>query len=189
MIPQLPGSAISERSPLAIAPPQGFRPVLGRVSAVSLSRSGFARTRGSGGANGHTAAQHSGLRYEDKAQEWLCATLPDYVRSPWVRFVEHTEFGDDKRACVPDGLLLQPPNAFVFEIKIRHTTDAWFQLRRLYAPVIAALPRIDRVFLIEVCSSFDPSVLNPEPIARILDIERFCESPWHPYGVFVWTKS
>ncbi len=172
-----------------LAPPQGFRPVLGRVSSVNMSRSGFARTRVSGGANGHTAAQHAGLRYEDKAQEFLAELFPDYLRSPWIRFIEHTEFGDDKRACVPDGLILRPPVALVFEIKIRHTTDAWFQLRRLYAPVVAALSGIAQIHLVEVCSSFDPAVLNPEPIARILDIERFAESPWNPYGVFVWTKS
>lgn len=189
MIPQLPGSATFRAHDTVVVPPQGFRPVLGQVSSVSMSRSGFARARVSGGANGHTAAQHSGLRYEDLVQEHLSAVFPDYLQSPWLRFTEHTEFGDDKRACVPDGLILRPPVAVVFEAKIRHTTDAWFQLRRLYAPVVAALRGITQIYLVEVCSSFDPTVLNPEPIARILDIERFVETPWHPYGVFVWTKS
>lgn len=183
MIPLLPSLQTCDK-PVAdsLTPPQGFRPVLCEVSSVRVSRVGFARS-----ATNFTPAQRAGLRYEDRVQLHLHSLLgPDYTQSPWIRFTEHTEFGDDKRACVPDGLLIRSPNAFVFEIKIRHTTDAWFQLRKLYAPVVSQLPFISRVICVEICSSFDPNVIIPEDFSRIWGLEQFTRDPWSDFGVCVW---
>lgn len=182
MIPQLPSLQTCEAKHEALSPPQGFRGIVSPVSHVRVNRVGFARPN-----NNYTLAQRNGLRYEDRAQVYLHELLgPDYSRSPWIRFVEHTEFGDDKRACVPDGLLIRAPNAFVFEIKIRHTTGAWFQLRKLYAPVVGQLPFISRVICVEICSSFDPNVIIPEDFSRIWGLEHFIRDPWSNFGVYVW---
>lgn len=161
------------------AAPQGFREARAPISRVRVTsfpwnipfRSSF------------SAAQRAGVRYEELVREHLLLLFKgDYRPSPQIRFTSDGE----SRMCVPDGVLIREPVAFVFEIKSRHTDQAWWQLRRLYAPVVAELPFIRRVVCIEVCRSFDPAVEWPEEFTRCYDLPFFVSDPWKDLGVFVW---
>lgn len=165
----------------ALSPPPGVHP-------VTVARSPRVRTaHWLNAATGCTRAQRAGLRYEEQVQRELAGLVgPDYQRSPAVSFIDETPLGAVRRTCVPDGLLIREALAVVFEIKHRHCVQAWWQLRRIYAPVVAELPFVQRVALVEVCKSFDPGVRLPEEVIRIFDLEAFLRRPWVDFGVFVW---
>jgi hypothetical protein len=84
-------------------------------------------------------------------------------------------FGEMKQVVIVDGLLLHNEHVVVVESKLRHTLDAWHQLRNLYYPVVlASFARPVR--LLEVCRYYDPSVCFPEPTQLVVNIEQFLES-------------
>lgn len=106
-----------------------------------------------------------GIKYEAKAQAMLGEYYgPDYMPSQWVRYR-----GPDGRIrwCQPDGVLVdhEANTLTIVEIKLNHTEVAWWQLFRLYRPVL------ERLFdghgygfrCVEVCRWFDPAVRCPEP--------------------------
>lgn len=85
--------------------------------------------------------------------------------SQWVRFRSAAE-PDKIRWCQTDGVLLdrQSLSLTILEIKYSHTATAWWQLFRLYLPVL------ERLFdgygyefrCLEVCKWFDPAVKCPQ---------------------------
>lgn len=106
------------------------------------------------------AAQKVGLRYEAEFHKFARAmSLGKYTT-----FEHHQlSFQDDTgwRACRPDGVLMVGGTLYIFEVKIRHTTDAWWQLHHLYKPVLQIVfPKLP-IVCIEVCRSFDPMVDFP----------------------------
>lgn len=103
-----------------------------------------------------------GLRYEKKVQEMLLTILPEqYVPSPWLYFAADGKI----RWCQPDGLIFDTANGVItiVEIKYQHTTDAWWQLYRLYLPVVREMfPRqLWKIRTLEIVKWFDPQVAWP----------------------------
>jgi hypothetical protein len=182
MIPYLSTPDLPEdhrrKAELVLPPPRRFRPLAGQPRSVQL---GSQQTGQSG--FGPTAAQKAGIRYEAKAQVHLAALLPHYRVAPHIFF----EDDDGWRYVVPDGLLIQPRATFVFEIKVRHMADSWWQLRKLYVPVLEALdPRVP-VVPIEVCQSYDPAIEYPEAVQMIEDLETVVKATEWPKVIHVWT--
>lgn len=107
-----------------------------------------------------------GVKYERKAQTWLSGIYHNrYMPSQWLRY----RGGDGKiRWCQPDGVLNEPETKTltIVEIKYSHTETAWWQLFKLYLPVL------ERLFdgygyefrCVEVCRWYDPSVRCPQPV-------------------------
>lgn len=102
-----------------------------------------------------------GLRYERKAKDALLDKFPaHFVPGPWLLF--RSEDGP-LRWCQPDGILLDmvAGRCVVIEIKFHHTSDAWWQLWRLYIPVLRVLlPGFDFA-AVEVVKWFDPAIYFP----------------------------
>jgi len=127
-----------------------------------------------------------GIRYESKGQAHFLATYPDtYVASPWFRFWPP---GAKRWVwCQPDGLLIDIRRGVitVVEFKLKHTSDAWWQVRHLYQPVVRACVGVGWEFsAVEVVRWFDPDVAFPEPIRKApepgsLDTDVF--------GVHIWS--
>lgn len=141
----------------AFSPPLRFKPIRGDVLESAVCSSGpFGNVRKLRG----TAAQRKGQAYERKVQTALKDKIPSYQAGPWFRFTDE----NGRRWCQPDGLLLQDDWAAIFEIKYTYTADAWWQLRRLYEPVVRAAYRPRLVRLLVVCRVFDPHVSLPEDI-------------------------
>ena len=144
----------------AIVPPRNFKPA-GVVEEVIHSPypPPFIRDKRRRGRRGQ------GIRYEKKGHEYFQDLYgSSYVPSPWFKFRELGE--PEMRWCQPDGLLFQPYHGriTIVEFKLQHTSDAWWQLKWLYLPVVArAFPGdLWNFALCEVTKWFDPATLFPE---------------------------
>ncbi len=116
-----------------------------------------------------------GIGYEKKAQKELFRRYSEgYCESPWLRY-----FADGKwRFCQPDGLLIRPDcSVLIFEIKHSHTQRAWWQLRRLYQPVVQKLFPGWPIEVCEVVKWYEPDPFFPEFV-------RLMEDPLTPTSDF-----
>jgi len=156
------------------APPR-FRGVGGTPHDVEINRDGK-------GASGTTLSQKAGVRYEVQAQYHLLTLFPDLYLSPSVRFID--EGGD--RICIPDAVLCEERDIFIFEIKLTHVPEAWWQLHRLYKPVLEELPGNRRVHCVEVCRSYDPSMPFPCRVEVIDDLGAWMQDRPTSFGVYPW---
>lgn len=89
---------------------------------------GGKRTRVSG-------ARAAGIRYEKKVHdEMLRRYRKFYINNVWFKYFD----GDRARWCQPDGLMIDAGQGqiIIVEVKYQHTGDAWWQLHKLYLPVV-----------------------------------------------------
>lgn len=127
------------------------------------------------------------MKYEQQVQEHFLDLMPDkYVPGPWLYF--NGEHG--VQWCQPDGLIvdLRGGKIVIVEIKYQHTTDAWWQMRHLYLPVLQHIfPESLWDFkLLEVVKWFDGMLQWPEqvrPVAHPLDVLTVSGSST---GVHIW---
>ena len=106
-----------------------------------------------------------GIRYEREVQDYLSllalgrAEL-EYFASPWIEFFDK----HGKRWCQPDAVLLQKNTkvGIVVEVKYQHCSDAWFQLKELYAPVLRCIFPGVTFGLVEIVHWHDPLTKFPE---------------------------
>lgn len=181
-----PLSASSSRGePTTVPPPPWFKPVYTPRAATYLgSASSHAAPRGD------TAARRAGLRYERKALEHLKGLWSNasFQASPILSFADAI----GKRNCIPDAILLDVDfkSITIFEIKSRHTNDSWWQLRKLYQPVVEIwMPDIS-VQVVEVCGSYDPTTRFNEPVELLADLnalKSFIFTKSQSFGVYRWT--
>lgn len=112
------------------------------------------------------AARKAGLVYEKKVQEKVKDEFAGWkvLCGPWLRFYTIEEGNGrvrrKERWCQPDCLVLAQEHVIIFEVKVRHTERAWWQLFALYGPVCVTLWK-KRVILVEVTKSFDAGVSVP----------------------------
>jgi len=164
-----------------VLPPRRFKPA-GVVEGVKYSPipPPFIREKKRRGRRA------DGIRYEKRVHEYLTDLYGDfYIPSLWLLF---QEVGRDRpRWCQPDGLLFLPYTGqiTIVECKLQHTSDAYWQLKWLYLPVIAkAFPGTHWKFgLCEVVKWYDPATQFPEPVrlrASVSDVTPF------EIGVHIW---
>ena len=150
--------------------PRGFRPV-DKVAEVELSAEPAFVSAAQAKAKG---VQRQGILYERRVHDYLTARYGRmYIRSPWLRFRGFR--ARQWRDCQPDGIIydLQALHVSIVEVKLRHTAQAWWQLRKLYEPVIAGLFGPDvQTAVCEVTKSFDPHTQFPEPIRLVPEPHR-----------------
>ena len=138
-------------------PPRNFTPagIVRRVEFSLVPPPFIAYAKPSG-------AQAAGLRYERKVQEKFSNLYEgEYVRSPWFHFLSK-----GWKWCQPDGLFIDilSGKIIIVEIKLRHTSNAWWQTRRLYEPVIQGIfPTSSWTYsILEVVHWYDPDTAFPE---------------------------
>ena len=147
----------------ACAPPARFRAAEGVRSAWPVGDGPFGRTPDLTRISG-TGAQREGIRYERKALKMLATNLGEvFTPHQWFRFTT----AEGVRWCQVDGVTHTPELTTIFEVKLRFTSDAWWQLRKLYEPVIRRAYYPKDVALVIVCRSFDPAVPFPEPVSHL----------------------
>ena len=154
-------------------PPNKFNPVVGVADAqlVRYRPPFITRTR-------RTGRRAQGVKYEQRAHDHHVELLePYYVPNQWFRFRESPAPGTVPgrwRWCEVDALLVRPSTGriTIIEYKYQHTSDAWWQLRRLYEPVVRKLfcPPFWSIALCEVVKWYDPAVKFPEPLRMVRDI-------------------
>lgn len=130
--------------------------------------------------------RRQGILYEVAAQVWMHRQFGDrYVGGQWIRFKAD---GQGKvRWCQPDGLLLDGVHRTVtiVEYKYQHTEGAWWQLFKLYLPVMKRLlAGRDFTFrCLEMCKWFDPATQTPMPVTMCQSIESVQPGD---FGVHIW---
>lgn len=104
-------------------------------------------------------AQGAGHRFEAKVVKELEAQFGTFVSG--IPFVFSTDYSP-RTVCIPDGLIIWDKEVLIIEVKLSHTVDSWFQLRKLYGPVVGrALNR--KVRLLEICKTYYKEESFPEP--------------------------
>lgn len=111
----------------------------------------------------YTGRRLQGVRYERAAHEHLENLYGDwYLASPWLRFLSDGRW----RWCQPDALLFKPLEGkiTIIECKYQHTSDAWWQVRHLYQPVLEHIfpAKLWTYEACEVVKWYDPAVPFPE---------------------------
>lgn len=93
------------------------------------------------------------------------------ILGPWIKF---TSKGRERPLyCQPDAIILdiRRGTITVVEIKIKHTSDAWWQLRRLYTPVVQHIFGEGWTYIVlEIAKWFDPHTRFPEEFTFVDDL-------------------
>lgn len=177
----VPSFALRPQGPVEVPPPPYFRGIEGtprNVDFRNATRLHGDRRRGAKGA---------GIRYEEKAQQHLLASLGSwYLVEPGLIF----EDDSGRRTVFPDGVFIHPNfELIVVEVKIRHCADAWWQADQLYAPLLRIWePTCNRVRCLEVVESFDPSAPFPVEFDVVTDVSSWATARDSAWGVYKWPK-
>lgn len=147
-----------------VAPPY-FRPLKGVPRDITIAEGGPTHVRSS--LSSHTTARKRGLSYEEQALTLLSQRYPTIWIHPVIKFYDDSGL----RMAIPDALLIDPEynTVVLFEVKIRHTLDAYWQLWKLYKPLLEAL-RYGKVYCVEVVKSYDPSCVWPVECELVDDL-------------------
>lgn len=169
------GNSPEDRRSRAPAHPRGFRPIRGVASEVRFG--GMERRN-----KGSTYSQKLGLAYEEKVHDVLSAIYGNaYRASPSILFSDRRGL----RQAIPDGLLRLGARYVLIEIKLTHTEKAWWQLQRLYLPLISTLVlRGAYIQCFEICRSYDPAVQFPAPHKLVTSLHEVL--PREVTGVVQW---
>lgn len=107
-----------------------------------------------------TKAQRAGIRYEKKVLKRLKESFGnELLVSPWFKFEDR----HGTRYCQPDGVLYRETRPTVIEVKLSFTPHAWWQLRKLYEPVVRRAYLLQDIYLVVICKFYDPVIHFPEP--------------------------
>ncbi len=163
--------------------PRGFICVSKVEWAHLCDRPGFAYN-----GRARSPARRAGQKYEASMQKRLDKDFGlAYLPGPWLRFLS---VGDTKPSyCQPDGLLFLPEEGklVLVEIKLKHCTEAWWQLKYKYLPVVEAIfpPDLWAIAICEVVKWFDPSTAFPEKVKLTPYVDK---APFDSFGVHICGK-
>lgn len=152
---------MNQQAPLPhpFRPPTKFLPArdVTAVKVMEKAPSFIVRTKAKG-------KRRAGLIYEDKAITYLGEKSDFFFPGPWLAF---TARGSQRvRWCQPDGIIFDfvQGRITIVEVKLRHTVQAWWQLRQLYEPVVRKLFEAAeaKFSVLEVTQSIDPHLAFPE---------------------------
>lgn len=139
-----------------------------------------------------TGVRWQGVKYEAAVQQMLQSKFPhSYLPSPWLKF--HGSSG--VKWCQPDGLLfdLEAGIVTIVEVKYKHTSDAWWQLRKLYEPVLRKMFEHPQngfwdFRMLEIVKWYDPLTIYPEETRLLERVEFATNLNLNTTGVHIWAK-
>lgn len=149
----------------SLGPPKKFKPVKGLIAANVVDEPQFVQ-----GVRAPTGVKGKGIRYEARVVEYLERDLPDtWVGIPgmWFEFVD----GSGNRFAQPDWLGFDVPHGLIViaEMKLTRVRQAWWQLNRLYQPLVRKVfPEWD-IALVEITTEIK-NVSIPESVSLIQSI-------------------
>lgn len=158
-------SSIAGSSPAPLPPPPAYLKLpCGEITAAQRHLGGSPHAQKRSRSSG---AQKAGLAYQRRVGEVLTVARPpsDLDCGPWFWYVDSS---GRRSYCQPDFLLhLASGKLAVVEVKIRWTSDAWWQLRKLYLPVLQRVFPGRALLPLVICRSYDPSVRIAEEVSLI----------------------
>lgn len=117
-----------------------------------------------------SGAQKAGLAYQKRIGAFL-NTNPSWsvAIGPWYIFVDGS---GARHYCQPDFLLWdeKKEKCIIVEVKVRWTADAWWQLTKLYKPVLRKAYPDCGFCRLTICRSYDPHLPSPEEVYLPLSI-------------------
>lgn len=140
-----------------LVPPPSFYLPQEPISHVWSTDDPFAGRR-----SRNSAAQRAGLAYQRKVGRYLESSRKDWILlvGPWLAY---SDLGSRRRFCQPDFILdCGGGLAVVVEVKLRWTPLAWWQLKKLYLPVLSATKKWQTIIPLCISRSFDPAEPAPE---------------------------
>ncbi len=144
-----------------------YLPLLGVSAAWQTEEQPHAgrRTRSS-------PAQKAGVAYQRRVGEFLSGGNSHWrtVASPWFAYCDM--HGGKRRYCQPDFLLVDDGNStcVIVEAKLTWTPEAWWQLERLYRPVIAKACRWETLLCLCISRGYDPAFPAPTAPTFVDDV-------------------
>lgn len=152
--------------------PKGFRPAEGILEVQPSDRApSFFRTRN------YTGKFKAGVEYEAAVHSYYSKVYGDkYKANPWYTFKDK----NGSRWCQPDALIVDPESntITILECKLKHCAKSWWQLHKLYLPVVKFAYGADWVYkVIEVTAILDPATLYPCEYNKIDCIPRALAYP------------
>lgn len=182
----LPFFANPDRPVVNVPAPAWFKPIRGAITDAQITGA-MMKPALSGGAQ-MSIAKQNGLRYERIVQEYLQLLALKfeavYLPEPGIRFRDNSGF----RVCYPDGLFIRAASAVIVEIKIQHMPEAWWQLRKLYEPVVKILFPTTPTHVLEIVKTFDAAMPFPEEVDVVGNPENFLYIPNEKFGVSIWRQ-
>ncbi len=129
-----------------------------------------------------SSTQKSGLSYERRVLSRL-ESIFNGALTPSVWFSYTMGEHDHHRYCQVDALV-EGIRPVVFEVKLQWSDSLWWQLRRLYAPVVEKA--IAAPALCAIVRSYDPAVIVPEPVILLRSPEDTLTLQPFEMGVVIW---
>lgn len=116
-----------------------------------------------------SAAQKAGLRFQARVRDWAFrGTFSGTIsEGPWFSYEDSSS---GLHFCQPDFLFDGSGVLVVVEAKRTFSADAWWQLQKLYVPVLHKVRPGALVVPLCVCKSFDPHTVIPEPVNLVQDL-------------------
>lgn len=143
-------------------------------------------------------AKAVGCYYERKCHDALDKSFPSrlstvapvYFRSPCFRYVAGTFSHATKlrtKVCYPDGLIIntRDDEVIIIEVKLRHTPDAYYQMKLQYKPVVEkAFNKPCR--MLSIVRWYSTRICYPEKYVLVPSVDAFIDSV-EQIGVFIWS--
>ena len=133
-------------------------------------------------SNSRDAARDAGVAFETTLHEKLRRKYNNYTQAHW--FLYYDKKKSRPNYCQPDGLffLRKEKAILIVEIKTTHMIKAWFQLRKLYQPVLEkAFGSGWNYGVVEIVGRMTRDCAMPEELVMVskpqLD-DRFMVWPW-----------
>lgn len=147
---------------LCVAPPRKFKP------AYDVRRGWFERPPSFAKRNRSRGLARVGLNFEKRILGELEKKFFKGVmlRGPWLGF-DCSVTG--MRYCQPDALVFDIWEGYILilECKLRHVSNAWYQMHELYKPVIEVMFPGWEVKGLEICKHFEPFAEYPEQVVSV----------------------
>lgn len=124
-------------------------------------------------------AKGLGLAYEQRVHDVLGAI---YNEAYWPHPAMLYQDGSGLRRAIPDGVLKSGKGVILIEVKYTHCELAWWQLNKLYLPLLTHVYKVP-ITCVEICHSYDPEV--EFPVAHAL-VESLHKVPLGITGVMQW---
>lgn len=146
--------------------PKGFTPATSVRNARFVDTPQFAQTYG-----GQTGSKKKGLVYEQKVRDHLDGILPDSweaVPGPWFHFSD----GRNERYAQADWLAFDFKSRVICigEIKFTRVANAWWQLNRLYGPIVRSIFPTWQIAYLEIAKNVR-NVATPTPVRVVWKLE------------------
>ena len=186
-ISPLSGDVVDGAIPAEFPPPFNFKPLKGEITDVRIGAEQIIHNRIHASMS---LAKIAGIKYEEEFLNHLRGRYPQALIRPHIHFRDNGVY----RTVIPDAILIgfsrMLNTIVILEVKSQHMPEAWWQLMKLYRPVLQAGFQNFNICCVEVVKRYDPQLRWPtEPAEHVLyeDLKCAVETPL-ALGILKWRK-